>query len=199
VSSIAGIVLAAGRSASMGPDNKLLSPIGGEPMIRCVVVKVLASGARPVIVVTGHEADRVVTALSGLDVTFVTNAAYSAGLSTSLRAGLESVPADADGALICLGDMPGIEVSVIHALLASCTGQKAICVPVHRGQRGNPVLWGRSYFTEMMSLTGDSGAKPLMSRHAAYLVEVDVATDSILQDIDTPADLVRLNKPGDSQ
>jgi molybdenum cofactor cytidylyltransferase len=183
----------------MAPDNKLLSPIGGEPMIRRVVVTVLASGLRPVIVVTGYEADRVVTALSGLDVIFVTNAAYSAGLSASLRAGLEAVPADADGALICLGDMPWVDVSVIQALIAAFTGQKAICVPVHRGQRGNPVLWGRSYFSEMVSLTGDSGAKPLMSRHAAHLVEVDATTDGILYDIDTPADLVRLNKPRDSR
>jgi molybdenum cofactor cytidylyltransferase len=179
----------------MAPDNKLLARIDGEPMIRRVVTHVLASGVKPVIVVTGFEADRVVAALNGFDVTLVNNLSYSAGLSTSLRVGLEALPLEIDGTLICLGDMPEIEIPVIHALLAAFTGQNAICVPMHRGQRGNPVLWGRNYFAEMKALTGDSGAKPLMARHTPHLVEVDVATDSIFHDVDTPADLARLNQP----
>lgn len=179
----------------MAPDNKLLARIDGQPMIRHVVAYILASGVKPVIVVTGFEADRIAGALNGLDVTLVNNPSYSAGLSTSLRVGVEALPSDIDGALICLGDMPEIDIPVIRALLAAFTGQNAICVPVHRSQRGNPVLWGSNYFAEMMSLSGDSGAKPLMTRHAAHLIEVDTDTDTILHDIDTLADLARLNRP----
>ncbi|MGH6737024.1 MAG: nucleotidyltransferase family protein [Methyloceanibacter sp.] len=198
---IASIVLAAGRSARMAPRNKLVEPVlvepvSGEPMIRRVVATVLESGVRPVIAVTGFEAGRITQALNRLDVAIVTNPDYADGLSASLRTGLEAVPPDADGALISLGDMPEIEIPVIRALMAEFKGRGAICVPVHRGRRGNPVLWGRDYFPEMMKLTGDSGAKPLVARHAAHLVEVDVATDSIFHDIDTPADLARLNQPG---
>jgi molybdenum cofactor cytidylyltransferase len=195
VSQIAGIALAAGRSARMAPDNKLLAPIDGEPMIRRVAANILASGVKPVFVVTGFEADRVAAALNGLGVTVVDNPSYAAGLSASLRVGLESLSSNIDGALICLGDMPEIEIPVIQALLSAFAGRDAICVPVYRGQRGNPILWGRSYFAEMMSLTGDTGAKPLMTRHAANLIEVDVDTDSIFHDVDTPADLARLNRP----
>jgi molybdenum cofactor cytidylyltransferase len=195
VSQIAGIVLAAGHSARLAPDNKLLARIDGEPMIRRVVTYILASGVKPVIVVTGFEADRVVAALNEFDVTLVNNPTYADGLSTSLRVGVEALPSEIDGALICLGDMPEIEIPVIRALLAAFTGRNAICVPVHRGRRGNPVLWGRNYFAEMKALTGDAGAKPLMAQHTSHLVEVDVATDSIFHDIDTPADLARFNRP----
>jgi molybdenum cofactor cytidylyltransferase len=193
---IACLVLAAGRSSRMAPRNKLLEPVGGEKMIRRVAATAIASGAEPVIVVTGHEADSVTAALRGLDVTTVANPDYADGLSTSLRAGLRALPAGIDGALILLGDMPEVEASVLTALMAAFTGANAICVPVRHGRRGNPVLWGRSYFAEMMRLTGDTGAKPLMARHEARLIEVEVATDSIFEDIDAPEDLERLKRSG---
>ncbi len=189
---IAGIVLAAGRSSRLAPRNKLLEPIGGEPMIRRVAATALASGARPVLVVTGHEAKAVAAALRGLDVTPIVNPSYEEGLSTSLRAGVSALPPDSDGALICLGDMPEVEASVLRALMAAFTGANAICVPVRQGRRGNPVLWGRRYFAEMMGLTGDTGAKPLMARHGEHLIEVEVASESIFEDIDAQADLARL-------
>jgi molybdenum cofactor cytidylyltransferase len=176
----------------MAPRNKLLEPIGGEKMVRRVAATAIASGAEPVIVVTGHEAASVAGALRGLDVTIVANPDYADGLSTSLRAGLRALPAGIDGALILLGDMPEIEASVLTALMAAFTGASAICVPMRHGRRGNPVLWGRSYFAEMMRLTGDIGAKPLMVRHETQLIEVEVATDSIFEDVDTSEDLQRL-------
>jgi molybdenum cofactor cytidylyltransferase len=193
---IAGLVLAAGRSSRMGPRNKLLEPIGGETIVRRVVATAIASGAEPVIVVTGHEAASVAGALRGLDVTIVANPDYADGLSASLRVGLRALPADIDGALILLGDMPEVEAPVLAALMAAFTGANAICVPVRHGRRGNPVLWGRSYFAEMMRLTGDTGAKPLMARHKAQSIEVEVATDSIFEDVDAPEDLERLKRSG---
>jgi molybdenum cofactor cytidylyltransferase len=193
---IASIVLAAGRSSRMGPRNKLLEPINGEPMVRRAAATALASGARPIVVVTGHEAPAVTEALRGLDVTAILNPDYADGLSTSLRAGFRALSPDIDGALILLGDMPETEVGVLRALMAAFTGTSAICVPVRHGRRGNPVLWGRRYFAEMMELTGDTGAKPLMARHEAKLVDVEVMTDSIFHDIDAPDDLMRLKQSG---
>ena len=193
---IAGLVLAGGRSSRMAPRNKLLETIGGEPMVRHVAAKALAGGAQPVIVVTGHEAAVVTAALGGLDVTIAANPDYADGLSTSLRAGLRALPACIDGALILLGDMPDIETSVLTALMAAFTGPAAICLPVRHGRRGNPVLWGSAHFAEMMQLTGDSGAKPLMARHETHLIEVEVATDSIFEDVDAPEDLARLKRSG---
>jgi molybdenum cofactor cytidylyltransferase len=193
---VAAIVLAAGRSSRMAPRNKLLEPVGGEPMVRRVARVAIASGARPVVAVTGHETAAVATALRGLDVTAIVNPDYAQGLSTSLRAGLSALPSGVDGALILLGDMPGIDVVVLCALIAAFAGADAICVPVRHGRRGNPVLWGRNYFAAMMGLTGDVGAKPLMARYQDRLVEVEVATDSIFEDVDAPAELARLKQPG---
>jgi molybdenum cofactor cytidylyltransferase len=193
---IAGLVLAGGRSSRMAPRNKLLETVGGEKMVRHVAATALAGGAQPVIVVTGHEAASVAGALRGLAVTIVANPDYADGLSSSLRAGLRALPACIDGALILLGDMPDIETSVLTALVAAFTGPAAICVPVRHGRRGNPVLWGSAYFAEMMQLTGDSGAKPLMARHEAHLIAVEVATDSIFEDVDAPEDLARLKRSG---
>lgn len=89
--------------------------------------------------------------------------------------------------------MPWVEASVLEALIAAfaANGAGAICVPTHRGRTGNPVLWGRGYFGELMSLIGDSGGKPLMARHSAHVVETDVATDSIFADADIASDLIR--------
>ncbi len=189
---IAAIVLAAGRSSRMGKRNKLLEPIGAESMIRRVAGNALASGARPVVVVTGFEAARVAGALLELDVAAILNPDYADGLSTSLRAGLNALRPSVDGALILLGDMPEVEPAVLHALMAAFTDTAAICVPVWHGRRGNPVLWGSRYFAAMRNLTGDRGAKPLMARHEAHIVEVETATESIFTDVDALEDLARL-------
>jgi len=165
-------------------------------MVRHVAAVAIASGTQPVIVVTGHEAAAVRGALRGLAVTIVANPDYADGLSTSLRAGLRALPQGIDGALILLGDMPDVESSVLTALVAAFTGESTICVPVRHGRRGNPVLWGSAHFAEMMQLTGDSGAKPLMARHETHLIEVEVATGSIFEDVDAPEDLARLKRSG---
>jgi molybdenum cofactor cytidylyltransferase len=189
---ITAIVLAAGRSSRMGARNKLLEPIAGKPMIVLVAETALQSGAAPVIVVTGFEAPRIEAEMTGLEVVVARNAAFDEGLSSSLKAGLSALPPDCDGALILLGDMPAVDGSVIGALMAAFGGRDAICVPVHKGRRGNPVLWGRNHFAEMTQLTGDFGAKSLMTLHADRVTEVEVGSESIFADIDTPEDLARV-------
>jgi molybdenum cofactor cytidylyltransferase len=191
---IAAIVLAAGRSSRMAPRNKLLEPVEGRPMVAQVAGVALDSGADPVIVVTGFDAQRIEQALGDLKPTLVHNPDFAAGLSTSLRAGVKALPATVAGALICLGDMPRIDPAVLRALMAAFTGATAICVPVHQGRRGNPVLWGKRYFTEIMHLSGDRGAKSLIARHAQHVVEVEVETASIFEDIDAAADLARVTR-----
>ena len=108
---IAAIVLAAGRSTRMGGPNKLLAEIGGRPLVRIAAEAALASRARPVIVVTGHQREQVEEALAGLPVRLVHNPDFADGLGTSLKAGIAAVPADADGAIVCLGDMPQVDAA----------------------------------------------------------------------------------------
>jgi molybdenum cofactor cytidylyltransferase len=191
---VAAIVLAAGRSSRLAPANKLLERVEGTPIVRRVADVALASGADPVIVVTGFDAARVADAVHDLKVIVVHNAAFAQGLSSSLRAGLLALPSDRDGALVLLADMPVIESSDLEALMAAFAAKdrQAICVPVRHGKRGNPVLWGAAYFAEMMSLSGDVGAKPLMARHPEHVTEVPAGSDAIFADVDTPSDLARL-------
>jgi molybdenum cofactor cytidylyltransferase len=190
---VAAIVLAAGQSQRMG-SNKLLADLGGQPMVRRSVEAVRAAGVEPVIAVTGHEADKIAAALDGLGIEIVHNPDYAHGLATSLKRGLAAVPEDADAVLVCLGDMPRVTAKAIGRLIAAFNPaeQRTICVPVHKGQRGNPVLWGRKHFTAMAALGGDRGAKALMEQAAEELVEVEMADDGVLIDADTPEALARL-------
>ena len=187
---IAAVVLAAGLSSRMG-GNKLLLPVAGEPIVRRVAEAALASRATHVIVVTGHNAPAVSAALLGLDIQIVENREFARGLSESLKCGLRNLPADCDGTLILLGDMPYVSAPLLNKLIEAFdpAGQHTICVPVRRGRRGNPVLWGRSFFPELLALHGDKGAKPILEAHNNAVCEVEATDDGVLIDIDTPEDL----------
>ncbi|MFQ5760730.1 MAG: NTP transferase domain-containing protein [Acidiferrobacterales bacterium] len=191
---IAGLVLAAGRSTRMGAINKLLAEIDGVPLVTCIITALLASRAEPIIVVSGHEHEQVEQALSGHDVICVYNPNYRQGISTSLRRGLNAVPANTDGVLICLGDMPRISAVHIDRLIDvfDPDNGQAICVPTAGGNRGNPVLWARRFFPEMCRLTGDVGARDLITTHAELVCEVRLADQGTLIDVDTPEDLAEL-------
>jgi molybdenum cofactor cytidylyltransferase len=170
----------------MGALNKLLAEIDGTPMVARVVAAAAASKAATVVVVTGHQAAEVRAALAGAE--FVDNPDYAAGLSSSLRAGLAALPDDIDGAVVCLGDMPRVTATLIDALIDAFepAAGAAICVPTHRGKRGNPVLWARRFFAEMAAVTGDTGARHLIGEHADVVCEVAVDDDAVLVDVDTP-------------
>ncbi|HTO41650.1 MAG TPA: molybdopterin-binding/glycosyltransferase family 2 protein, partial [Rhizomicrobium sp.] len=133
---IAAVVLAAGMSSRMG-QNKLLLEVGGQALIRRTVETVLKSAAAEVIVVVGRDADRVTAALAGLPVTIVINDVFTNGLSTSLKAGLNCVSGQSDGAMIVLGDMPGITPQMLDTLMAAFRPAegRAICVASHGGKR----------------------------------------------------------------
>jgi molybdenum cofactor cytidylyltransferase len=185
---VAAIILAAGRSTRMGGPNKLLAELGGKPLVRIVTEQALASKAQGVIVVTGHQAEQVERALQGLDVKFVRNPDFAEGLASSVKAGIAAVPADADGAVICLGDMPLIDAHLIDRLIGTFApdGGNLIAVPVNDGRRGNPVLWSRRFFNELMTLDGDIGARHLIAKHGEAVAEVPVEGHGAFLDIDTP-------------
>jgi molybdenum cofactor cytidylyltransferase len=185
---VAAVVLAAGMSSRMGGRNKLLREIGGVPMIRRSVEAVLSASASPVIVVTGRDEAAIKEALSGLAVRFVHNPDFAAGMAGSLKAGIAAVPADSDGAVVALGDMPFVTAHHIDRLIAAYDEDegRTICVPTHDGKWGNPVLWSRRYFHEMLAITGDKGARELLHSYADKLCEVPMEDAGILRDFDTP-------------
>ena len=188
----AGLVLAAGRSTRMGGPNKLLEEINGKPLVRIVAEHALASRAKPVIVVTGHQRERVEHALAGLPVTFAHNPDFADGLSTSLKAGIKAVPADADGAIVTLGDMPQVTATLIDRLIAAFDPERGalVVIPTIEGKRGNPVLWARRFFSDLLAVEGDVGARHLISGYAEAVTEVPVEDAAALTDVDTPEALI---------
>ncbi|WP_458760418.1 NTP transferase domain-containing protein [Afipia sp. TerB] len=193
---VAAIVLAAGRSTRMGGPNKLLAEIGGKPLVRIAAEQALASKASSVVVVTGHQKEEVEQALHGLNVGFAHNPAFADGLASSVKTGIAAVPKEADGALVCLGDMPLIDAQLIDRLIEAFAPDKGslIVLPVAGGRRGNPVLWSRRFFNELMTLDGDIGARHLIAQHGEAVAEVEVDGKSAFLDIDTPEALADVTR-----
>lgn len=180
------VVLAAGRSSRMGGANKLMALFADRPLIRQTVERVLDARPAGVVVVTGHQSERIEAALSGLDVRFAHNPDFASGLSSSLKVGLAALPVEAAGALVVLGDMPGVVTAdfkrVIDAFSADSTSPivRATC----NGKRGNPVLLPRSMFSAVAALQGDTGARHLVENEDGNIVNVEIGAGAAV-DVDT--------------
>jgi molybdenum cofactor cytidylyltransferase len=185
---ICAIVLAAGKSSRMAPANKLFVEIDGLSLLDRAVEAATGSACVETVVVIGNEAARARAGLAGRKVRIVENRDFAQGLATSLRAGLGAVSADCDGVVVLLGDMPQVTAAHVDRLVAAFAPHedRAICVATHTGKRGNPVLWARRFFDEMMALDGDQGARSLVRRHEDKVCEVEMDDDAVLVDLDTP-------------
>ncbi|MBN35522.1 MAG: 4-diphosphocytidyl-2C-methyl-D-erythritol kinase [Rhodospirillaceae bacterium] len=184
---IAALVLAAGQSRRMWPVNKLLEQVRGKAMVRHVVEAAQDASVADIIVVTGHQAERVAGALDGLDITTTHNTDFADGLSTSLHRGIAALPDGTDAVVVCLGDMPGVSASIIEAVISSYdpAEDRVIVVPTHNGKRGNPVLWDRRFFKAMAEVIGDTGARHLIGENEDFVAEVELGF-GVVTDIDTP-------------
>jgi molybdenum cofactor cytidylyltransferase len=194
---IAAVVLGAGRSRRMAPHNKLLvTDKAGKPMIARVIDNVLSSNARPILVVIGHQAEQVEHSLGGRPVRYVHAADYAEGLSASLKAGIAAVPPECAAALVCLGDMPLVTGRMIDRLLSMYDPDEGrlIVLPTFRGKQGNPMLWDKRFFPEILQISGDSGARFLVGKHTEAVCEVEMADDAVLRDFDTTESLTTLPK-----
>ena len=203
MSRVAAIILAAGtasryRAADAAVPTKLVAPLDGKPLVRHVAEAAFASRARPILVVTGHAERHVAAALDGMAVERVSNPHFATGLASSLRAGLAALPGDVIGALILLGDMPGVTGALIDRLIACFEAEPELdaVVPVYAGRRGNPALLARSIFADAAMLQGDEGARRLLDR--TRVRDLDLGDEAVALDIDDPATLAsvaRLLRP----
>lgn len=188
------MALAAGRSRRFAGGNKLLAEIGGTPLVCRVAAALVASRATPIIVVTGHESAAIEGALDGLDVRCVKNENFAEGLATSLACGLAALPATAQGAMVCLADMPDLAAAHADRLIAAfdeAAAERIVYARRADGGQGNPVVWPRRFFPDLQALSGDTGGKALIAAHADEAVGVTLDADlhGLPEDIDTEHDL----------
>jgi molybdenum cofactor cytidylyltransferase len=184
---VVAVVLAAGVSSRMGERSKVLLPWDGRTVIETVVTRLIAARVSEVAVVTGHRAADVATVLAHLPVTLVHNPNFAQGeMLSSLQTGLRSLSPDTAACLVVMGDQPTLEGRVVGRLLdAYAEGRGDLLVPVYRGQRGHPVLFARRFWPELLAL--EAGApRDVLRRYPDLTISVEVDTDSILRDIDTP-------------
>jgi molybdenum cofactor cytidylyltransferase len=188
---IAAVVLAAGLSRRMG-QAKLLMKVSGKAIIRYVVESVLAGGVDSVWVVTGPDVEPIEAALNGLEVQIAVNLAPEEGQAGSVRAGIAALPPSVEAVLIALGDQPLLAPSIIPALLAARRASpKLIVAPRYRDGQGNPVLFKREMFPELLRLTGDQGARPIIQTEPARVEWVDLDLP-MPPDVDTPDDYEKI-------
>ena len=186
---VAGIILAAGASRRMGSLNKLLASIAGKPLVRHAVESFVATSLSPIIVVVGYESDKVAAALKGLPVQLVFNPDHAAGQGSSVRVGVKALDNNVTDAMIGLGDMPLLPSTLLDFLIHTHIGREGhacnITIPAFEGQRGNPVLWGKTFFPELITLAGDRGGRQLLNDHKAAQHLVACDHSSVLRDVDT--------------
>jgi molybdenum cofactor cytidylyltransferase len=201
---IAALILAAGASQRMGDRHKLLLEIEGIPLVQRAVNAALASRASSVTLITGKCSEEISASLDPAParLRLIHNPDYASGMASSLTLGIRQLPENTDAVLVLLADMPYLNAAHLDQLIAAyeaCTQQPAqapiapIVVPTHAGQRGNPLLWPRHFFPQILSLTGDQGARSLLQQHAESILSLEINSPAILQDVDTPQDFINLS------
>lgn len=185
---VAAIILAAGLSSRLGRP-KLLLRLGGKSLIRYTTEQVIAAGGgewKEVIVVLGHEVAKVRQELEGLPIRTTLNPQFAMGMSASLRAGLQAISPQAEGAMLFLGDQPLVSTEVIRRMLIVFReSQKPIVVPVYDGVRGNPVLFSSAVFSELMTVEGDKGGRDVVMRSPDRVARVEFPSELAPRDVDT--------------
>jgi molybdenum cofactor cytidylyltransferase len=189
---ISAVILAAGESRRMGTQNKLLLKIGSEVLIRKFVKSVCASAADAVLVILGHEAEKIKAVLQDQALRFVKNTCYEKGMTTSIQSGVNAASRESVGFMICLADLPFAETSDFNRLIQAFTDfrrteSSLIIVPVFQGQRGNPVLFSAEFRDKLLAHNGE-GCKAIVSKYPQSVREVSMENDNLLRDIDTPED-----------
>lgn len=184
---VSAVVLAAGASTRMGTP-KLLLPLGGEPIIRRTVREVSSAGFDDVLVVVGHEHEKIVAALEGLPCRHAVNAGYKSGMGSSFRTAVTHL-SSSDAALFALADQPLVTSHEYRQLLDAYRGRGQGIVCARYGNvTAPPHLFDREFFAELAEL--EHGARPVLARHRDRMTVLQFPPELLL-DVDTPADYER--------
>lgn len=174
----------------MGKENKLLLPFAGAPLVQHCARVLAACDPRELVVVVGHEADRVQAALAPLEPLCVLNPAYAEGQRSSVRVGLQSLSQPSEGVVVCLADQPWLTPTHVLDLAAAfaARGPKSIVVPWHAGRRGNPVALDWASVRATLDGAEDFGCRQFIDNHPERVLRWD-APVACVRDIDSPRDL----------
>lgn len=192
---ITAIVLAAGLSRRMEGVNKLLLPFQNKAVIRTVVENILSGELDEVIVVVGHEAEKVKSTLVNLPLEFVLNEDYEKGMTTSIQAGVRK--ATGAGFMICLSDMVLIKPEEYSMMKEAFLQQlirdpECICIPRYENEKGNPVIFSSAYRKEILNHTEMKGCRTIVQKHQSHVYWIAMATEHVLQDMDFREDYEQL-------
>jgi molybdenum cofactor cytidylyltransferase len=186
------VVLAAGSATRFG-GRKLLADWNGAPLLHAALKIAQAAPVQSLTVVTGADAGEVADCVQAFDaaIRLVHAPDHAEGMAASLRAGIASLPEDAAGAFVFLGDMPRAPKSILRPLAEAVRAGAAAAAPAFRGRRGNPVILGRGLFPAVAAMRGDTGARALLQTLDTQLALIESPDDGVLFDVDTPGDLAR--------
>jgi molybdenum cofactor cytidylyltransferase len=186
---LTAILLAAGQSRRMGARNKLLLDVGGQPMVRRVAETLLTSHVDALIAVLGHEHPAVAEALGGLPLRIVFNRDYASGQMSSVRAGIKAIGGDPAAIIVALADQPALEPADIDFLIDAFLAlpEPKILIPVHGGQRGNPIVLPGAERQTLLDGGFNFGCRNLIERHPETVAKIEVFNPHYVKDIDTPA------------
>ncbi len=187
----AAIVLAAGDSTRMG-QQKITLPFNGVTVIEHIVQTLERCGLGKVVVVVGRDAAEIRAALRGCSVNVVDNPDYQQGMLTSVRAGLRALGDEMDAALVCLGDQPSIQPSVVRAVIeCGASSPSDIVVPGYEGKRGHPLLIPSEYWKSIVSSYDDVGLRGLLQEYSSKITDLPGEESWVLDDMDYPEDYQR--------
>jgi molybdenum cofactor cytidylyltransferase len=195
------ILLAAGESRRMGEVNKLTLPVAGQPLLRRTARTLLRAGLQEIVVVLGHQRDIAESLLQGLPLHVVYNADYRAGQMTSVHCGMAAMQQACDAVLVCLADLPLLEVADLRRLAdAFVDCPTSVLVPTHRGVRGNPIVLDYAHREQILAGDRNLGCRRLVEKHPELVTALEMDTDHLVFDLDTPEAYLalqrRLGEPG---
>ena len=191
---ISSILLAAGQSKRMLGENKLIKDVKGIPLIKYALNNILKSNVNEIIIILGYQNETIEKLIDKTSrVKFVFNSNYKEGISSSIKKGIKNLSEKNEAFFISLGDMPSINYNTYNQLIKYSKDKKVI-VPLFKGQKGNPVLFPKSFEKKLLSIEGDSGAKKMLEINKKEVLNLEIDDPGIIKDLDVPSDFNSLNK-----
>ncbi|MHA7100979.1 nucleotidyltransferase family protein [Roseivirga pacifica] len=192
---IGAVLVAAGLSSRMQGKNKMLLPFGDKAVIEATYQQLAKAGLTKVVVVAGAYFNEIKESLELREGDcIIENRLYKEGLTTSIQAGVKEL-VQVDAIMICLGDMPLLKTNDYQFLIKSfAKADKTIQVPFYNKQKGNPVIFARKHFNEILNHTEMNGCSVIVKQNKAAVQQLSVSTDRFILDIDTPEEYQNLLK-----